>query len=98
VVAVAAGTRPALIALGVLGLLAAALLLVLGVSLVLDMTQLTAEVPPESLRAFQVGGWKTFFKLVSTALVLGAIGVAELRASTTKARAESAAFLIHKQS
>jgi hypothetical protein len=87
-VAVASGRRLTLWVLGVAGSVAALALIVAGVYVVLDMFQLSAQVPPESLNAFETGGWKTFFKLLSTALVLAALGLAELKTALARGRAE----------
>jgi hypothetical protein len=96
-VAITTGTRFTMRTFGVLGLLAALGLLLASVSLLLDMFELRAQVPAESVTAYETGGWKTFFKLVSTALALGTIGVALWRSAAAQARTAAAAFLISEQ-
>ncbi|HEV8611884.1 MAG TPA: hypothetical protein VGQ73_00150 [Gemmatimonadales bacterium] len=96
-VAITSGTRFTMRTLGVLGMLAAMALLLASVYLLLDMLQLRGQVPSESLDAFQTGGWKTFFKLVSTALALGTIALALFRAAAQARSAAAAAFLISEQ-
>lgn len=97
-VAVSGGKRTTLRVIGALGLLAVFGLLIASGFLVLDTLQLRREVPPEALRNFQVGAWKTLFKLLSTALALAAIARALLRTTPAHSvRSEDPSFLIHKK-